>query len=100
MMGERELPLLQRGLIAFFGATIGIVPLIANLLSTYDVAKPILTGTQAIQTGFLIVLIIAWLLSIFLTTLNEKSNRTECCLESIGLPGLIASISVGVQAIN
>ena len=76
--------------------------------SSVVVTAPVINWINSVQDenaknvaiGFLFVLGFAWCLSVFLTSYMKEDHILKCLFTSLGLPGIIISLSLFTQAIQ
>ena len=89
-----------RTFVGFTGSTLSVAPPIWTWFYVGFLNGPVREGAQAVTTGTVIVLGMAWLISFFLTAYMKEDHILKCVLTSIGLPGVVVSLALGLQSIN
>lgn len=84
----------DRFIIGVLGTLIIIGPPILSKVFAEDGATK---AGEPVNTGMLIVLVIAGVLSVYLNYREPHVSRLSCLFSSMGLPAVIVSVAVGSQ---
>jgi len=86
------------------GAIGSAVPLVGPLVVKYGVfeapTSEVSAAAHAGALAALIMIILAWSLSVFVTTYITEDHILKTVLGSLGIPGVVVSGAVGLQVIQ
>ena len=82
--------------VGFSGATIVVLPALLNWM---DATDP-LNASKLAPWGYGVTLVITWVFSICITTMEPERHWLPCLLKSIGLPALLISLGSLSQVVG
>ena len=94
--GTNPGPLARFG-VGFFGASVVTAPPLGQRIQASFFTVP---EAETFDSGIFFALVSAWALSVFLTAYMEEDHILKSLLTSLGIPGVVVSLSIGFQAIR
>ena len=89
------LPKWERFILGALGASLTIAPPLYN-----KIVSIFFVGASLVNDGTLIALCLAWVIGTWVAARTNSEHVLEPLLIGMGLPGLIASATVGLQTIT
>ena len=89
------LPTWERFALGALGASLVTVPALYNGIVADSVG-----GAQPVSIGTVIMLCLAWVAAVWVAGRMTAEHVFEPLLNGIGIPGLVVSAAVGLQAVN
>ena len=87
-----------RLVVGLIGATIVVASPLGVRIAASVYGLP--QEAQAFEIGTFVTLIGAWAMAVFLTAYMEEDHILKSLLTSLGIPGVVVSLSIGFQAIR
>ncbi len=98
-MGQENGPGIgARLFVGLVGSTVVVAPPLGQRLVSSFGAPP--AEAVAFDVGTAVTIIGAWVLSVFLTAYMKEDHIMKCVLTSLGIPGLVVSLTIGFQVIQ
>ncbi|HVM80650.1 MAG TPA: hypothetical protein VMU06_16645 [Stellaceae bacterium] len=87
-----------RLLIGLLGSAVPLVGPFILKFTAYAGAESVTAAARAGTIGALVVMGLAWAISVLITAVSHEDHVMKCVMASLGFPGLVISMGIGIQA--